>query len=309
MASTDDAGSLTAEQRCGMAMFGLHVVALIDLLGQPAQLAKWDSVPQRATETSAWESAVRNTVGRMLMWRDEFNKRFEGYLQTLRNGQEQFALSRPPEVLQQFDEYRQTTIQHQHFSDSLIFYSPLVNEHGYLQVSNVIAMLCTCGALMLEALRRQSVFRGAIEVGVLTRFPAETEGCPGDPYGPALAKAHCLESMAAEYPRIVVGPGVLSYLEALRKDAADDSPARANRVVADLCCHHIAKDSDGRWIVDYLNDTFARAGGKPAGWRQTQADAFTFVQAELARFRNEGNEKLLKRYERLAAYFVAHGSG
>lgn len=290
------------------ALFGLHVLALIDFLGQASELAKWDSVPQHFPPPADWLDAVRNTHGRVLMWREEFEKRFAAYLQSLRKYEERFAPKEPSDLRQKFDEYRQTSIRHQHFSDTLIFYSQLQNEHGYWQVSNVAGMIVTCGALMLAALNHKSVFRGAIEVGMLTHFPSDSDGRPGDPYGPALAKAHHLESKVGDYPRIVVGPTLLSYLDATIKDPDTDRVALANRAIALQCRQHLSQDTDGCWMVDYLNDTFATAGGNPAGWRKLQADAFAFVQAELARFRAAGHAKLTSRYERLDAYFRSRGS-
>jgi hypothetical protein len=292
----------------GMAIFGPHVVALIDFLGQSSELAKWDFVPTTVTETAKWVPAVRDTLSRVLMWREEFEKRFAAYLQSLRQYEEQFAPSEPTELRRCFDEYRQTTIRHQHFSDTLIFYSPLQNEHAYWQVSNVAGMLVTCGALMLAALNMKTVFRGSIEVGMLTRFPPDSAGRPADPYGPALAKAHQLESKVADYPRIIIGPGLLSYLDATIKNPDTDAPAQANRAVAADCGRHVTQDTDGCWIVDYLNDTFANTGGNSAGWRQMQADAFVFVQSELARFKYAGDDQLEKRYECLQAYFCSRGS-
>lgn len=302
MATTSEEPSWEQAGTSEMAMFGPHVVALIDFLGQSGQLAKWDFVPSNVGEVGEWVKAVRESMGRVLTWREEFDKRFGQYQKLLDTYEQDFSAPAPPEKLKQFHEFRQTTLHHQHFSDTLIFYSPLQNEHGYWQVSNVVGFLVVCGTLFLGSLTTRTPLRGAIEVGMLSRFPT------GDPYGPGLAKAHHLESKVADYPRIVVGPTLLSYLNAIERDPDQDPPARANRAVAMQCRQHLAQDTDGCWIVDYLNDTFATAGGNPTGWRKLQADAFAFVQAELARFKNERNDKLGQRYGRLLAYFRAHGS-
>lgn len=283
----------------GMAMFGPHAVALIDFLGQSSELAKWDFVPSTIAETAVWVPAVRNTMGRVLQWRKQFETGFQAYSQSLRKYEEQFSQA---ESRGQLDRFRQTVIAHQHFSDTLIFYSPLYNEHGYLQTSNVAAELFMCGALLLAALNAKTVFRGAIGIGLLSRFPT------GDPYGPALAKVHHLESKVADYPRVIVGPGLLAYLDATIKSSDKTGPAQANQAVAAECYRHIARDTDGCYIVDYLNDTFANTGGNAVDWRKMQADGFAFVQSELARFSSSGDSKLEKRYQRLQAYFVLRGS-
>ena len=288
-----------------MAMFGPHIVALIDFLGQSSELAKWDFIPNTVTETAVWVPAVRSTIGRVLMWREEFERRFTEYQKSLDAYEQSFSTAALPEKLKQFNEFRQTTLHHQHFSDTLIFYSPLQNEHGYWQISNVVGFLVVCGTLFLGSLTTSTPLRGAIEVGMLSRFPT------GDPYGPGLAKAHYLESKVADYPRIVVGPTLLSYLDWLQNHSDRDAPAQANRVVAAQCRDHITKDADGQWIVDYLSDTFANAGGNPTGWHQMQREAFAFVTAEQARFAagtDTGSQKLARRYTRMVDYFRSRGS-
>jgi hypothetical protein len=291
-----------------MAMFGPHVVTLIDFLGQSAALLDWDYTPTSVSPADTWVRAVRDTMGRVTMWRDEFEKRFRDFQAEMDALADQHSIGQPPTLREQFDEYRRTSLYTGHFSDTLIFYSPLQNEHGYWQMSNVCRMIVTSGALMLAALNAKTVFRGAIEVGMLTRFPPDSAGRPGDPYGPALAKAHQLESKVADYPRIVVGPGVLSYLDAVERTAAAEPAIRAIQALVPQCRTYLAQDRDGCWIVDYLNDAFANARGDPAGWRKLQADGLTFVEAELGRFRREHNQKLAHRYERLVAYFHSRGS-
>ena len=167
-------------------------------------------------------------------------------------------------------------------------------------MSNICSMIATSGVLMLAALKSKTVFRGAIDVGMLTRFPS------GDPYGPALARAHKLESKVADYPRIVIGQGVLSYLDGIERSERRDPAIRAIQALATQCRAYMAQDCDGNWIVDYLNDAFAGAGGDPATWRAHQADGLEFIQAELARFQSSGSKELVARYKRLQSYFQSH---
>lgn len=291
-----------ADDPTDAAMFGWHVVALIDILGQSSQLAKWDFVPDSLSPQSEWLEAVRASLGRVLSWREEFEKQFAEYEDPLMGHKGARYTSAPAAEQRQFDEFRQHSLNHAHFSDTLIFYSPLMNKHGYLQVGNVAGFLITCGALLLAGLAGKTVFRGAIDVGMLSRFPA------GDPYGPALAKAHHLESKVAKYPRIVVGSGLFSYLDAIEKKSGTDAPTRAIQAGAAWCRSLIGKDDDSQPIVDYLNENFAGLADDSEGWRHVQGTAFDFARGELQRFRKEGNQKLAERYERLVGYFNTHGS-
>jgi hypothetical protein len=288
-----------------MIAFGPHVLALIDFLGQASELAKWAFVPGTRQQMAEWIPAVRNSMGRVVFWREQFKERFQQFQAERDKFAEQFAAGQPAELRRQFDEYRKTSRHAAHFSDTLIFYSPLQNEHRYWQMTNVAGMIVACGTLMLAALATRTVFRGAIEVGVLSHFPT------GDPYGPALAKAHYLEAKIADYPRIIVGPTLLKYLDAALKNPNTGGPAQANRTIAEFCKGRITQDSDGCWIVDYLNNEFAGDAVDRSVSRAAQAQAYTFVQAEHDRFTKLGDDKLArqlaKRYERLLAYFRSRG--
>ena len=216
---------------------------------------------------------------------------------TARDSRRRLSAGQPAELREQFGEFRESVLHAAHFSDTLIFCSPLANEHGYLQVATISTMIATCGILMVEALARKTVFRGAIEVGMLSRLPT------GNPYGPALAKAHCLEAKIADYPRIVVGPGVLSYLNATLENPKTDRAAMASRRVAAICRKFITQDTDGCWIVDYLGEELNGPTAHPALRKEVLGAVHAFVQAEHGRFVKAKDEKLVKRYERLMAYF------
>ena len=294
--------SIDAADSEGVAQFGCYVVALVDVLGQASELAKWNHVPDSLDLQSDWLTAVRASMGRVQLLREQFEKRLVEFKQVLMGHEGASYRSAPPEEQRQFNEFKSFSLCHRHFSDTVLFYSPLMNEHGYLQVSSIAGFLVTCGGLVLEGLARKIAFRGAIDVGVLSTFPS------GDPYGPALARAHCLESKKAQYPRIVVSPAVVSYLDWIEKQPGGDAATRAISAGATWCRGFIGEDDDGEVIVDYLNGSLAAVGGYPAEWRPTQQRAFEFASNELRRFQNEGNEKLVKRYERLVAYFRGHGS-
>ena len=295
MATIDDA-HITSHAN-GMVMFGPHVVALIDLLGQSHLLEKWDYSPSDLTPDHPWVQAVRDTVGVVESWRDDFALQFDEFQANYDELAEQASIGKPEQQRRLHEEYRKSAMHAAHFSDTMIFYSLLQNEHGFWQMRELMKMIVASGALLLAGLNSRTVFRGAVEVGMLTRLKS------GDPYGPALARAHHLESKVADYPRIVVGPGVLSYLDAIDRTQGDDPPISAIRALALTCRTFLAQDSDGCWFVDYLNDAFANAGGDPSGWRKLQADAFSFVQSELARFRASNDTKIAARYVRLATYF------
>lgn len=284
----------------GEVMFGLHAVAMIDFLGQTQQLARWDFIPNTPAQVAEWIQGARATIGRIMTWRQYFEKGFQKFTSFQLPTRLLAALS--PEQQAEFAKMRETAIQVAHFSDSIIVYSPLQNQHNYWQVGNLYAIIVSCGTLLAAALTAHVALRGGLDIGMLARFPS------GDPYGPGLAKAYCLESNDARYPRVVVGPGVFSYLDAIEREPGDTPPVRANRDHAADCRRCLTQDSDGKWIIDYLNDHFANLGGDPVSFGRLRDMGFAFVQSERERFQRENDTKLADRYCQLERYFKTHGA-
>jgi hypothetical protein len=283
----------------GSVPFGYHVVALIDLLGQTSELAKWDYLPDKESEKLAFIEAVRASYGRVILWRKQFEERFGEWLDGRKLSEDK--ASRLPDHGKAYQKFSETTIQFLHFSDTIIAHSPLTNKSGCLNLWGVGGFLFTSGVLMLHALNEKTAFRAGIEIGMAGCFPDVPL------YGPALASAHFLENKIAQYPRIVVGKKLVSYLQAHRQNAENNAPAQANKGTADLCLGWLSRDDDAHWFVDYLGDGFASVITRPEGWEKLRRGAAEFVIRELQRFKKEKDEKLVSRYEQLAAYFQARG--
>ncbi|MBK8267543.1 MAG: hypothetical protein IPK83_04255 [Planctomycetes bacterium] len=120
--------------------------------------------------------------------------------------------------------------------------------------------------------------------------------------------AHHLESKVAQYPRLVVGPGVMNYLDAINRQTGTHFAIQATKAGAQECRRYLTQDEDGKWIVDYLGQAIATVGGNEDRFRRSQAKAFEFVVQELGRFRTSKTTTLIERYERLEAYFKSRGS-
>lgn len=284
---------------CDGVKFSHHIVAVIDFLGQAAELAKWDSLPTTPQEEASFLVAVRGTFGRIMVWREEFEKNFNMWLSV--NQPPDWVADVAPDGGDALKEFQETSIGFSHFSDTIVVYSPIENRHGHLSLGGTCGVIVTCGTLMLAALNQKTVFRGGIEIGMAGCF------AQADIYGPALAKAHYLESKVADYPRIVVGPILVSYLQTHATNPENTREARVNRGTASFCLRLLTRDPDGCWIIDYLGDEFCQLGTNPDGWQKLRSDAHSFVDAEYTRFAQEGNEKLAQRYERLQAYFHLRG--
>jgi hypothetical protein len=281
--------------------FGPHAVALVDFLGQSAGLAEWDFSPVTDDQREGWLAAVRTTMGRVMELRERFSRACNDFLNALQTYAGSHPATAPAEVVAEFNRFRATKILFAHFSDTIIVYTPLLNEHDYWQVSNIGGLLISCGTLFLQALATGTVLRGAIEVGMLGQFPT------GDPYGPVLASAHRLESRIADYPRIVVGPDVCRYLTWLENLPGGQPATSANRALADMCRTMLTEDDDGCTIVDYLAGPFLGEGTDAEKLREERSLAYRFASRELERFQKARDTHLAARYERLLAYLRSHG--
>lgn len=275
--------------------FRHHVVAVIDFLGQSSELAKLDFLPQSPEQMEPFVEAARRTFGRVMTWRN----RFEKWLRIWNDSRDltpEFA-AQLPDGGKTFREFARTDVAFAHFSDSLIAYSPLENTNGVHNMGCVGGFLHTAGMMMLTALAEKTVLRGGIDIGVAGNFPQ------AELYGPALAKAHHLESKVAKYPRLIVGQSLVDYLQAHSGNLEDTPQSRANRSVAAWARSLLSTDNDEHIIVDYLGSGFTEIGPNPQDLTELRRRAFAFATAEFKRFQCEGDEKLTERYERLVSYF------
>lgn len=65
---------------CDGVKFSHHIVAVIDFLGQAAELAKWDALPNTPREVASFQTAVQRSFGRIMLWRGQFEKNFNLWL-------------------------------------------------------------------------------------------------------------------------------------------------------------------------------------------------------------------------------------
>lgn len=288
-----------AKDHSGQVKFGHHVVTLIDFLGQQSELVKWDLLPETEYDEKKFIAAVRATFGKITIWRDQFEEKFKLWLDS-RELPDSWTKALPDKG-RAYREFAHTTLDFMHFSDTIVIYSPVVNQYGYANCGTVMAHLFTCGNLMLAALCQNTVFRGAIEIGMAGQI--DEAGI----YGPALAVAHQLESKVAGYPRIVAGPRLHEYLVAQAADPDNSAPSRTNRGIANTCLRLLGQDLDGNRVIDYAGNGFVDLATKKDSWQLLREGAHAFVKRELDRFRREGDQKLAERYERMAAYFRSRG--
>ena len=100
----------------------------------------------------------------------------------------------------------------------------------------------------LFSLAAHHPLRAGLDVGVGTRLST------GEVYGSALERAYFLESNLAKYPRILVGDGLLEYLDWVSAQAPRSDFGQLAVLTAQKCRRFVCEDNDGRSMLDFLGD-------------------------------------------------------
>jgi len=247
-------------------------------------------LPKTAPELERFKKAASETIGAVSLFRDGVNN----YISEVCKLRE-LSISNHP----LYDQIVRRRIIPFAFSDSLLLYGSLANQNAYPQIINLAAILFGCAGAMILSLENHYVFRGSVEIGIGAQLKDR------EIYGPVLVSAYDLEKHVASYPRIVIGKGVIEYLISVSHCAFSD-PIVADFIKSCIndCRSLIWGDDDGNPILDFLGP-FVRERLKKLGWYETSVrTGFKFVETELTRFKQEANEKLASKYERLQNYFV-----
>jgi hypothetical protein len=121
----------------------------------------------------------------------------------------------------------------------------------------------------------------------------------GEVYGPALARAHKLESRVAQYPRIVIGEELIRYLQMVAGQKATTEEERAHALLAKRSLGLLAVDDDGCTFLDWLGTDISKAFREKAELVQT---AYKFIIQESVKHKEARNSKLGFRYTLLRNY-------
>ena len=292
----------------GKLVFQNYLVAFLDLVGQRETLRKMLSIPTTPEEEKEFIEIARRSLGKVLQMRKEYRGFFEGAKRDALD-LSQFSAQECATIEAAMQSENGARIQAAMqlecsvygLSDAIVIAVPLnaQNEDGeFKAVRGVeIALLAMCG-LTIRAFATRVAYRGGVDIGIATMLDG------GEVYGPALARAYCLESEVAEYPRVVVGNDLFRFLD----DVAGQEPRSVFGTVATQyaiqCKRMIVPDTDGHQMLDFLGSEInerMRALLPP----ELVSRGHEFVHSEYRKFQQSGNDKLALRYFRLLQYFLA----
>ena len=274
--------------------FGHYVVGVVDILGQSQAMEKMDFVPSSEEDMARYIEVVKHSLGIVLRTRDQFKRFYKKFLEHSSDASTTTGLSE--EQRRALAAYKAADIDVQMFADTIVPYSLISTPNRPLTVHGTYGIICGIGALMTDAMSQGIALRGAIDVGVCTEIECR------DIYGAALARGHHLESKVAQYPRIVVGKGLVRFIRSALNNPDPSELGVINRMMADVVRRLVCVDQDGVRILDYLGETMREITKEPELVALAQK-AFGFVVAEQERLSED--PKLGPRYWQLKNYFEA----
>ncbi|HKF52487.1 MAG TPA: hypothetical protein VKB26_09260 [Candidatus Acidoferrales bacterium] len=165
----------------------------------------------------------------------------------------------------------------------------------------VYGCVAACCLLHLLALSYKRPIRGGIDVGLGLDITDD------EVYGPALERAHFLESQKADYPRIVVGDELSRYLDEIEGYPASTPLGGLAKQLAVRCKQFVTVDTDGLPMLDFLGEEMAKLT-KTEERKKVFVPASNYISDQKQIASSQGDERHLSRYSRLGAYFEKHST-
>lgn len=269
-----------------------YAVAFIDLLGQRA------AMPERHLPTDKDEAIaiVKKSVGRIVGTQKLFEQFYNSYasVRTLHS-------KLPLPVQSVVPDMAPGQLKWQYFSDGLVVYVPLGSGLVASPVNSLFGLLLASGMLCLVGMAAGSPIRAGIDAAWAVEYR------PNELYGSAVAHAYKLESEIAQWPRVVVGEGLVGYLQHYATAGDSDISSQVRREMGSLCLKLLATDVDGNQIVDYLGQGYRKAT-RDALDKFTVEKARAYVEDQIAHWRLVDDKKLLERYEIVRSYLSRYAS-
>jgi len=279
-------------------LFQHYLVVFCDHLGQRQKLRKLTGIPTTEEDQRKFIEITKESIGRVIGIRDAFKNYFESgkfYKPNVKRV--------PPELREDFlASQRRTNLIYYGISDAIVIAVPLMSNDENCAAVNAVydAFVATCGIGLLS-LSLHLPMRAGLDVGVATQIDDK------EIYGPALERAFYLESKLAEYPRLLVGKELISYLFWVENQKCETRVGLVAKETAKFCREIIIQDTDGRYMLDFLSNKI-KAASDGIIENKIVADAFDFVISSHEQYSKKEDLSLASRYYRLRRYFDSRKS-
>lgn len=278
---------------------GFYFVAFVDLLGQREKLARFGgTAPKTDQEKLAFDEAMADTGDVIRNVRESVDR----WLTAGKRPSDEALAKMAPERREEFARITTHEAFQTGFSDSFVVAFPLQVDGVDERLSRARAAYDLWSALLglavlsLESIAQGIPWRAGMDVGIGMNIQ------PNEVYGPVLLSAYSLESTVAEYPRAVLGRGLLDYLTYLKRLPADEPLDAFAARMAVGSNEFICTSSDGWPKLHIVSPAVLRAA---PDLPQKKRLAHRWVREQVAFHWSRSDEKLFRRYSRLAHYFDA----
>lgn len=264
-----------------------YAAAFIDILGQREELKGCGLLPDNKDEVV---SIVKRTVGVI----GHLHSQFERFYTALTS--RETGMQVPEEQRQEFINLQATNLNFQRFSDGIVVYISLAQDEEHSPINGVYGLIAATGSLCFLGLAQKTPLRAGLDIA----WGVELN--KGELYGCVVGRAYELESEIAKGPRVVLGEEVIRYLDFNAQLPGEGVNERYGRELASVCREMITQDEDGQYIVDYLGQGFKKYISNNLD-SSIYVEALTYVEEQIERWSNQGDDKLTQRYLSLRGYF------
>jgi len=275
--------------------YQFYLVAFLDILGQKDKLLKIKALPQTPEEYEMFVKLDKETRGTVMKFRNAFFNFFKGVYKKRPIPEELTERQRKKylEIKKRAEKLKPSIIP---FSDSIIVYVPISDDDDkVIQVDGIFSSMLAIAGAFLVLMSTGNIFRGGIEIGIACSIG------PNEIYGPALAKAHEIESKKAKYPRVLAGDELVGFLQKASLNLEKEVQSEINQVLAQKCLNLLMIDADGKYALDYLGHEYREMS------KQILPDiyekALAFLDSSFSEIKEKHSSELFMRYLWLADYF------
>lgn len=271
-----------------------YLVGFLDILGQKDKLREIKGLPQNDQEYQSFVKLDQETRGTVMLFRNSFFKFFKGMYK---------PRPIPPNLTEaEIEKYRKIKEGAENlmptivtFSDSIIIYVPLSDDDKVIQVDGILSSVLAIAGSFLTLMISGTIFRGGLEIGLACEIGSK------EIYGPALLKAHDLESKIAKYPRVVIGNELIHFLQLRVQNPEKEVQLEINQIMAQKSLKLFMIDADGRYALDYLGKEY-RDMAKEV-FPDMHEKASLFLEHQFSEIKKKKDTNLFLRYLWLADYF------
>ncbi len=269
---------------------GDFIVGFLDLVGSKEDLRRVDVAESEQDKRDRLEIVVR----RLRAFRDDFYT----YLSTAGKIESEYDAACPESLRARREAKKGNPVKLFVFSDTVVIHASLESSQRQVPLESCWMIMMAAAASQLFSLARKVPIRRGIEIGCATELSST------EIIGPVVVEALRLESEVADYPRIVVGKSLRSYVESIAHAECSSETASTNQDFAKIACALIRADIEDNAMLDILSPWLATVMGQ-ASYEDCLQKARAFASSQFEHFRDSGNLKLAGRYAILSKYLNA----